>query len=311
MLFVILTILSCEKMELPVKAHTTGSSTTNQVAMGQDYRNQLFFDLETNQIVSTNLKTEWDLGFESSGTNNVILNTSKGMAIHKSDSTFENITSTAGLDWSWDAHSGNLDSTAFGEWETEQKLYIIDLGYDHLGGHQGYKKLLISSADVSGYSIQYGDITAMLPLSQVIFRDIDNVFSFFSFSTGSVSIAPPNIDWDIEFTQYTHLFTGPLTPYVVSGVLLNRFETLAGLITNIPYDDVTFDDAEAVQLTNTINTIGYAWKAFDFGTGLYAVNPDLIYILQTSEGFYYKLHFIDFYNSLGEKGHPTFEFQQL
>ena len=53
------------------------------------------------------------------------------------------------------------------------------------------------------------------------------------------------------------------------------------------------------------------WKEYDFDNEHYTVLPDKIYVLKTSIGYYYKLRFIDFYNSTGEKGYPTFEFLRL
>ena len=61
-------------------------------------------------------------------------------------------------------------------------------------------------------------------------------------------------------------------------------------------------------LVNQKDIIGYEWKDYDFDNAMYQVDPDKIYILKNRIGFYYKLRFIDYYNSTGEKGYPTFEF---
>ena len=57
--------------------------------------------------------------------------------------------------------------------------------------------------------------------------------------------------------------------------------------------------------------IGFDWKSYDFDQQLYMVDPQIVYIIKTPIGRYYKLHFIDFYNSMGEKGYPKFEIQEL
>ena len=49
----------------------------------------------------------------------------------------------------------------------------------------------------------------------------------------------------------------------------------------------------------------------NFNTNAYSVNPKMNYILKVADGFYYKLHFLDFYNDQGIKGYPKFEFQKL
>jgi len=47
-----------------------------------------------------------------------------------------------------------------------------------------------------------------------------------------------------------------------------------------------------------------------FAKGFYEVFPKMIYIIQTPLG-YYKFHFVDFYNTSGDKGYPKFEYQKL
>jgi hypothetical protein len=37
----------------------------------------------------------------------------------------------------------------------------------------------------------------------------------------------------------------------------------------------------------------------------------MVYVVRTSEGLFYKIHFIDFYNETGLKGYPKFEIAAL
>jgi hypothetical protein len=62
--------------------------------------------------------------------------------------------------------------------------------------------------------------------------------------------------------------------------------------------------------SNNQNIIGFDWKSYVFNEG-YIVNPDITYIIKDSKNNYFKLRFIDFYNSNGEKGYPTFEVRKL
>ena len=43
----------------------------------------------------------------------------------------------------------------------------------------------------------------------------------------------------------------------------------------------------------------------------YKVNTARNFIIRTNLGFYYKLHFIDFYDKKGGKGSPSFEREML
>ena len=128
---------------------------------------------------------------------------------------------------------------------------------------------------------------------------------------GEVTIAPPNEDWDLKFTQYTHVFHSPSQPYVVTGALLNRFNTTAARIENKPFNDVVFDDIASLTFSSNMDYIGYDWKTFDFTNSIYIVHSEVTYIVRTSQGGYYKFHFVDFYNDQGEKGYPKMEVQLL
>ena len=55
------------------------------------------------------------------------------------------------------------------------------------------------------------------------------------------------------------------------------------------------------------DVIGYDWKEYDFDTGIYAIFPDHVFIVQDVEGYFYKLHFTDWYNAAGQRGNPRFE----
>ena len=53
------------------------------------------------------------------------------------------------------------------------------------------------------------------------------------------------------------------------------------------------------------------WKEFNFETNLYSVKDNINFVIRDFEGKYYKMRFIDFYNSQGLKGYPKFELEEL
>jgi len=120
---------SCKKGELPVPKHDSGSVNTSAIDMASNYKYQVYFDLKTNSVVGQNLKTAWDLGFEATADGDrVILNSSKAMyAFNTGETDFESVTDTAGFaaHRTWDAASGNLDSTAIGDWVGKKESYIF------------------------------------------------------------------------------------------------------------------------------------------------------------------------------------------
>ncbi|WP_070138619.1 HmuY family protein [Crocinitomix algicola] len=306
-----LLLSSCLKEELPVAKPEPGDAIVRTVEMGEKYKNTVYFDLETNEIIKTIFKTEWDLAFESNG-EHITLNTAKGMNVHRSTLEFADLTSEDDLDWVYDVHSGNLDSTAFGDWKSDNFLYVIDAGYDEEGEHQGYFKIKITEYSTENIHFLFGPINDTAPVEFEVEFKTETQFTYFSFIDQEVvDIAPADFEYDIIFTQYTHLFKDPVTPYLVSGVVLNRGFTSAKLFTDKKFEDITLDDALALELSYDLNAIGYEWKGFDLEEGIYTTYPEMNYIIKTSTEIYYKLHFTNFYSEDGIKGYPTFEFQAL
>jgi len=306
---------SCKKGELPVPKHDSGSVVTSSIDMGSNYKYQVYFDLKTNSVVGQNLKTAWDLGFEAKTSGNrIILNASKAMYAYNTGSTdFASITDTAGFaeHKTWDAASGNLDSTAIGNWIGNNEVYIIDRGYSETGVHQGFRKIIFETVNGTEYKVKFSFLNGNGLTELTIPKDDLYNFAFLSFNSASVVvIEPPKADWDLVFTQYIHVFYEPeLTTYLVTGCLLNHNSTFSTTDFTTPFVNIAFESLTNYTFTSAINTIGYDWKVFDGST--YSVDPSKNYIVQDREGFHYKLHFIDFYNESGVKGNPKWEFQEL
>jgi hypothetical protein len=190
-----------------------------------------------------------------------------------------------------------------------KNVYIIDRGYNENGSKIGFKKLQILQVDSIKYKIRYANLDGSSDLTLEITKNNSYNFTFFSFNTNStIIIEPPKSEWDIVFTQYLEALS---TPYLVTGVLLNRYNTYATMDSSKTFSEITYDYAITKTLSSNINTIGYNWKEYDFNTSSYIVFPKMNYIIKDNKGYYYKLHFIDFYNSLGTKGNPKWEYQKL
>ena len=142
-------LFSCEKEELPVPKHSPGNVITATVDMESNYKWQLFYSLKNNAVVSKNLKTIWDIGFETSADGyRIIINSAKFMFVsNMGNVSFNAVTDTSGFEANkkWDEASGNLDSTAIGDWRNKNNVYLISRGYDELGVHLGFKKMQIQS----------------------------------------------------------------------------------------------------------------------------------------------------------------------
>ena len=305
---------SCLKEEIPVPKHQPEDVIMNEVNLSSDYKWQIYFNLEENKVVGEHLKTIWDLGFESEPDNhNIILNSSKAMCVYPTNETdlqFVNDTVNYTSNKKFDEPNGDLTKTAIGDW-TSGKVYIIDSGFDEVGAHLGFYKVKFLAADENTYEF------VMAPLSSsvhdTILLPVDDAynFSFFNLSTGQqVMVEPPKEDWDLVFTQYTHIFYQPAqTPYLVTGCLLNRYQTKAVLDEKTSFEDVNLELASALQLAGDINVPGYNWK--EFSGDNFITHSNKTYIIQDQSGFFYKWRFIDFYSATGEKGNPVWEYQKL
>jgi len=312
-----LVLVSCEKRELPVPAYERGDVLTTQVEMGGDYKNQVWYSLHDNRIVSVNVKTDWDLAFEASPAGfHVFLNGSKAMKIFKTNySSLNDVKDTLGLALGGraDMPSGNVDSTATGDWKTDNKVYVIHRGYTPAGQLIGYYKLKVISTDATRYVFEYANIKTGEIKQGIVYKDEAYDFIQFSFNTNSqLNIEPKKTEYDLCFTQYTHLFYEPeLQYYQVTGVLTNMYKTRVARITNKSFDQITMNDTTEYPFSERRDKIGYDWKYFDLNTNLYTVNSKICYLIRDHKGFYYKFHFIDFLNSSGIKGYPKFEVKKL
>ena len=125
------------------------------------------------------------------------------------------------------------------------------------------------------------------------------------------SLEPASNAWDLKFTQYTFFFIEENTNYLVTGLLLNRNNTMAIMDEEVNYEDIDKEMAESYTLKENIDVPGYNWKGFSLDANEYTVYFNKNYIIRSSSGFYYKLRFLDWYNDEGEVGHAKFEYQKL
>ena len=314
-LFIIMFVfISCEMEEIPVSPHNPGDIQINQIELSNDYRHQVFYDLGSNSIISDNLKTDWDLGFESSSQGyHVILNSStySSLSYIENISFNDNIDPT-GLIWSWDNPNGDLDSSAFGDSRNVSGFYVFDRGFDLNGTPRGFKKILIDSITNEFYQISFSNLDNSDYNSFKLYKDPSVNFTCFSFESNQiVDIEPSYNDWDLLFSQYTHLYNDTTTPaYLVTGVCSN-LDVLVAKDTSYEFNEINYSMINEFSFNDDRDAIGFDWKEYNFNAGSYTINSNTNYIIMDKQQKYFKLRFIDFYNSDGDKGYPTFEIQEL
>lgn len=309
-------VIGCDKGEIPVPVRQAGDVITDQVEMGSDYSEVIYYNLLTKSVVHSHLKTDWDLGFETGADGwHVILNSGKAMVVSATNKQWlKDVSDSENAYWKNDASTGNLDSTAIGDWKSNSQVFLIDRGYDIDGSLIGIMKLRIEET-VNGYRIHFADVAATDSSSMEIPKnDAVNFVCVSLEGSGSIADIEPNKeDWHLKFTQYTHVFVedGEVIPYTVTGALLNPYQMEGLLYIETPFDSIDLELAISFMYSEAIDVIGYDWKYYDFDLASYTVYPEMVYLLKNSDGIHWKLHFIDFYTQNGEKGAPMFEFQEL
>ncbi|MCE5305013.1 hypothetical protein LLG34_04885 [bacterium] len=325
-------LISCIPTEHPVQPHERGDVATGSIEMGSLYPNQVFYSLESNSVVSSNLFMDWDIEFSCiPDTFAIKLNGARMMRVlntHKVKFDEISANDTAGIatdSWQYDNPAGVLDSTAIGTWWEElkpneaiskQEIYIIDRGTNERGKHTGFLKFQILGLENNTYYVRFSNLDGSNDVQIEIPINPSKNFIQLSFNdSGKVlSIEPDYNQWDLLFTRYSELLytnDGVPTWYGVTGALINSRLVKAILDTSKPFDEITYQDVKSLQLSNKLNVIGSDWKWYDLSKGVYSVLPNKVYIIQSVNGFIYKLHFVAFYNDKGVKGYPKFDFQKL
>lgn len=315
-LFISLVFSSCLKEEKPIPYPEPGDMNTVQIEIGYPYTNQVYYDCESNKVISTNTKFDWDIAFECSENGyHVLVNNALGMLVANMGSVdFTSVTSISGVTWTWDAPSGNLDSTAIGNWQNSNNVYIIDRQYDANGNHQGYYKIQLQQVTASSYTFRFAQLNGNNDKTISISKDNNLSFLHYSFNNGGEikNIEPEKNSWDLLFTNHHHKFDNLPLPFVLTQALTNKHNgVLVAEDNNGNFLDITLKDTANYTFTNYWNEIGHDWKIRNSNDNSYTIDNNKSYIVKTTSGLFYKIRFIDFYNQYGQKGYPTFEIQKL
>ena len=310
--YIIFTVLvACDIGEIPVDPRPPGLLTNTTIEMMENYQMQVYFDLYNNNLISENLRTDWDLAFESNPNGwRININSSKFMQVWEVDNqSYNSPLDLSNAIWRWDHQSGSPDSTAVGDYRNKESFYVIDRGYNNDNSQIGYKKLNVESVNSDSYTIRLANIEGSIDTIIEIPKNLANEKIYFSFNDYSIKDIEPS-HWDLLFTTYTHLFSSNF-PYLVSGVLTNTSHVKVVKDTTYHFDDISFENIKNFDFSTDQNIIGYDWKSYDLNTGVFTINSSINYIIETNSQKYFKLRFLDFYNENGTKGYPKFEYKEL
>lgn len=327
----VLLLSSCFKEDEKVIPLKPGNVETYVIEMLPEYTIQTYFSFSDGGIVSSNDRSNWDMALSCEpGDYTLWLNTSVFMKAARTGVFDFNVSvSSQNLELLFDESTGRIEGNAIGKWwinnseglQGDGEVILIDRGIDSEGEQRGFVKIQPSFDPLSGdVMIKIAATNGSNERSFVITPENGRRVTAFSFDTG-VTIPQPEPapdQWDVLFTTYTTMLytnTGEPYPYLVNGVLLNDTLVKAALDTIVSFGEVNREYAESLQLSYQKDIIGYDWKEINgdvtSGNITYTARPDWNYIIRDRFGIFYKLRFIDFYNSQGKKGYPTFEVQRL
>lgn len=291
-----------------------------RVDMGEDYAHQIFFDFATGQSVMTSEIDAWDLAFEATPEGyHVFMNGGKDVFLYNTHLTDPaSVTETNAYniddaDWGFDDPGGLPDGTYVSDWRqgihgSKNEVFILKFN------DGSFKKFVIKSVCDTSYTFQYGDINSVSLSNVVLPKDPVYNYIYFSFEGGGmVYPEPPKNSYDIVFTRYRYIYYElDNIKYAVNGVLLNPYKTTAVADSSHKFEDITFSNISMLaSFAGRRDVIGFDWKQYNFTTSMYETRPDKVYVVKTRNNEYWKLHFLDFYNTNGVKGSPSFEFERI
>jgi hypothetical protein len=317
-------LTSCEKEDSPITLPPPGEMKVVSASMGLNYDDQVFVDFETG-LTKTVPYRSYDLAFEASADGwRVYLNTGKLMFVANTTSNDLVVADSTGKEWKTETEHLYDDSTAFGNWQSGNAVYVIDRGrVEHFGAAR-WRKFQILSVNDNEYKIRFSLYNNTQVTDFTIPKNPAYSLMYFSFENGGkmVDVAPEKNMWDVVFTKYTYTYysepvNSPYRYYLVTGALLNKWagnENICirqdSIVNYIPFVEVDGIEAASYPFNQLAGAIGFGWKDFDFNLG-YIIVPNRYYLLKDNTGFIYKIRFLDFYDDQGNKGTATFEYQRL
>lgn len=323
-----------KKFTLDFAELVAASSTIKADGGGTTFPNKVFIDLSANRQTAV-LRTNWDLGFYTDASDfKVTLNASTGMMVKqiaKNDLTIVTATDTLGFlnDVAYsqtnplvsqmayiDYPDGDLSKTAIGliaANATDNKVYIVNRGFGagSPAPARGWKKIRIIRNASGGYTLQHADIAATTFTSVDIPKDATHFFTYFSFDTGIVPVAPEKTKWDIAWSYFGNVtnFGNGEVPYLFQDMIVqNRNVQVAKVLTSFKAYAAFTESDIATQIFNSSQIgIGADWRSGGGPTSGPAVRTDRYYIIKDAANNYYKVRFTSL-NDGGVRGYPSFEY---
>lgn len=287
--------------------------TTDTVSVSAGYANQNYYQLSSGNE-HTAPKSEWDIAFQTSGSMGfaISINSYSGAALYTYPNASASATNwavafdTAGLStwpkmynsettWSLGAFNRNADAAnqfdlGWGIYDmtthfvTGDSMFVVKLT------NGDFKKLWIKNLANGVYNFMYANLdgTAEQTVAFTKSTYATKNFGYYSLVNNAAVDHEPvaNTNWDLVFTQYTGNLGGGYMSTATgilanNGVLIAKAENVA--------DVENYDDYETQAYSEDINVIGWNWKTYDMGAGVYTINDSTVFFVQAKDSAIWKV----------------------
>ena len=307
-------LTSCDPGEETVAPALPGNVERTIINQGKDYEEQIWFSFSVGSVIATTDKFSWDIEIApSSEQGTIMLNGSKFMRAGLANvSSVEAIIDPAAVELGIDHQSGAVDSLQLGlPSALLNEVYLVDLGRRIDGSEIGNALFQVTSFTDNALTFEYRLVEETTVHTETVPLMEHEWVRYSLLEHEEADGIPPSAEWDICFTQYAYRFYNPVIDYLVNGVFSNTQRVAVAQDETRDFESISLATVDSLEFGNQRNIIGYDWKSYNIDEGFYQVYPEKNFIVRVDNEVYYKLHFIDFYNSSGERGYPLMEWQRL
>jgi hypothetical protein len=231
------------------------------------------------------------------------LNYFRSMQVAKFDQSWDKLEDTVGLDFrnlTYDSYE------SMSQWElAEDQIYVVDYGLDNEFNPIGLTSVRFERT-TTGIKIWQNTIGS----DYEIFEEVNEASFYYNIREKRTLDLPQETEYDVAFGKYTDLVTidNITQDYLIYGAIQGK---ALAYYENEPFDSVKTEQFNAIRLMNNKDVLGWDWKNYNRPKDAYEIVDNRTYLIMSNAGFKYKLRFVNFYNTAGQSGHPTFEWELL
>jgi hypothetical protein len=266
-----------------------------------EYKNTVaFYSLDNAEVVAEASPMDWDFYIDEDV---IRLNYFRSMQVAKFDQSWDKLEDTVGLDFrnlTYDSYE------SMSQWElAEDQIYVVDYGLDNEFNPIGLTSVRFERT-TTGIKIWQNAIGS----DYEIFEELNEASFYYNIREKRSLDLPQETEYDVAFGKYKDLVTidNITQDYLIYGAIQGK---ALAYYENEPFDSVKTEQFNAIRLMNNKDVLGWDWKNYNRPKDAYEIVDNRTYLIMSNAGFKYKLRFVNFYNTAGQSGHPTFEWELL